>query len=322
MNSDGDLNFNNVITEIEKAKSIYLASHVQPDGDNIGSLLALGLALKKMNKNVFMLKTDNIPKDFLFLPNIDLIKEYDESDIDLFIALDSSDEERLGSNKELLQKANNIINIDHHLSNTNFGDINIVDSYAAATCEIVFKLIKKMGIEIDKDIATCLFTGISTDTGSFMYENANEETHLIAAELIRIGIDKQEININIWQNKSLINTKLFIKTLETLKTYFDDRVAIVEVTRDNLRSIGASMEDSEGVVSFVRDIEGVEVSIMLKEFEENEIKVSMRSKRYVDVSKVCSLFGGGGHKKAAGCTINSNLKEAKKDLIEALEKII
>lgn len=322
MNSDGDLNFNNVITEIEKAKSIYLASHVQPDGDNIGSLLALGLALKKMNKNVFMLKTDNIPKDFMFLPNIDLIKEYDESDIDLFIALDSSDEERLGSNKELLQKANNIINIDHHLSNTNFGDINIVDSYAAATCEIVFKLIKKMGIEIDKDIATCLFTGISTDTGSFMYENANEETHLIAAELIRIGIDKQEININIWQNKSLINTKLFIKTLETLKTYFDDKVAIVEVTRDNLRSIGASMEDSEGVVSFVRDIEGVEVSIMLKEFEENEIKVSMRSKRYVDVSKVCSLFGGGGHKKAAGCTINSNLKEAKKDLIEALEKII
>lgn len=322
MNSDGDLNFNNVITEIEKAKSIYLASHVQPDGDNIGSLLALGLALKKMNKNVFMLKTDNIPKDFMFLPNIDLIKEYDESDIDLFIALDSSDEERLGSNKELLQKANNIINIDHHLSNTNFGDINIVDSYAAATCEIVFKLIKKMGIEIDKDIATCLFTGISTDTGSFMYENANEETHLIAAELIRIGIDKQEININIWQNKSLINTKLFIKTLETLKTYFDDKVAIVEVTRDNLRSIGASMEDSEGVVSFVRDIEGVEVSIMLKEFEENEIKVSMRSKRYVDVSNVCSLFGGGGHKKAAGCTINSNLKEAKKDLIEALEKII
>lgn len=314
--------FNRVIEAIRDAESIYIVSHVQPDGDNIGSLLALGLALEKTGKNVFFLKTDNIPKDFLFLPSIDLIKEYDEKEIDLLITLDSSDEERLGSNMELLDKAKKVINIDHHLSNTNYGDINIVDSEAAATCEIVFKLIKKLEIPIDKDIATCLFTGISTDTGSFMYENANEETHLIAAELLSVGIDKQEININIWQNKSLLKTKLFIKTLETLETHFDDRVAIVEVTRDNLRSVGASMEDSEGIVSFIRDIDTVEVAVMLKEFEEDEIKVSMRSKRYVDVSEVCSKFGGGGHQKASGCTIKSDLNQAKKDLIVELEKVI
>lgn len=322
MNNDINSEFNDAITAINNAKSIYIASHVQPDGDNIGSLLGLGIALMKINKNVFMIKTDNIPKDFMFLPNVELIKDYDESDIDLFIALDSSDEERLGDNKELLSKAKNVINIDHHLSNTNYGDINIVDSEAAATCEIVFKLIKKLGIELDKDIAMCLYTGISTDTGSFMYENANEETHLIAAELLKVGIDKQSININIWQSNSLIKTKLFIKTLETLETYFEDKLAIVEVTRDSLRSIGASMEESEGIVSFIRDIDSVEVAIMLKEFEENEIKVSMRSKRYIDVSKVCALFGGGGHKKASGCTIRSNLKEAKKDLIDVLGKII
>lgn len=322
MNSDIDLNFNKAIKEIKDAENIYIASHIQPDGDNIGSLLGLGLALKKMNKRVFMLKTDYIPKDFKFLPDVDSISEYDGSDIDLFIALDSSDENRLGTNKELLEKANMIVNIDHHLSNTNFGNINIVDSKAAATCQMVFKLIKKMEVDLDKEIATCLYTGISTDTGSFMYENANEETHLIAAELLRVGIDKQEININIWQNKSLLKTKLFIKTLETLETCFEDKLAIVQVTRDNLRSVGASMEDSEGIVSFVRDIEDVEVAVMLKEFEEDEIKVSMRSKRYIDVSKVCSLFGGGGHKKAAGCTINSNLKQVKNDIIDALEKII
>lgn len=319
---NNNMNFNPMIEAINDAKSIYVVSHVQPDGDNIGSLLALGLALKKIGKKVFFLKTDNIPKDFLFLPNIDLIEDYDGKEIDLLIALDSSDEERLGSNIELLSKAKKVANIDHHLSNTNYGDINIVDSKAAATCEIVFKLIRKLEIDIDKDIATCLYTGISTDTGSFMYENANEETHLIAAELLKVGIDKQEININIWQNKSLLKTKLFIKTLETLETYFDDKVAIVEVTRDNLRSVGASMEDSEGIVSFIRDIDTVEVAIMLKEFEEDEIKVSMRSKRYVDVSDVCSKFGGGGHQKASGCTIKSDLDKVKKDLISEIEKVI
>lgn len=322
MKNNMETEYKMAIEEINKAKSIYIVSHIQPDGDNIGSLLGLGLALKKVDKDVFFLKTDNIPKDFLFLPNIELIKDYDGGDIDLLITLDSSDEGRLGTNEELLAKAGKVINIDHHLSNTNYGHINIVDSDAAATCEMVFKLIKKLEIQIDKDIATCLYTGISTDTGSFMYENANEETHLIAAELLKIGIDKQEININIWQNKSLLKTKLFIKTLESLETYFDDKVAIVQVSRDNLRSIGASMEDSEGIVSFVRDIDTVEVAIMLKEFEEDEIKVSMRSKKYIDVSQVCAQFGGGGHKKASGCTINSNLKEAKKDLIDALEKVI
>ncbi len=322
MSSDMNSNLNDVIKCINNAKSIYIASHIQPDGDNIGSLLGLGLALKNINNNVFFLKTDNIPTDFLFLPGVDLIKDYDDNDIDLLITLDCSDEERLGDNRKLLTKAKTIINIDHHISNTNYGDINIVDTEAAATCEIVFRLIKKLCVDIDKDIATCLYTGISTDTGSFMYENANEETHLIAAELLRIGIDKQEININIWQNQSLIKTKLFIKTLETLETYFDDKVAIVQITRDNLRSIGASMEDSEGIVSFIRDIANVEVAIMLKEFEENEIKVSMRSKKYIDVSQICSLFSGGGHKKASGCTIKSNIEEAKKQLINELEKII
>lgn len=307
---------------INKSKRIHLASHVQPDGDNIGSLLGLGLALKKLGKDVFIIKTDSIPKDFMFLPNIESVREYDGNELDLFITVDSSDEERLGDNKSLLYKANKVINIDHHLSNTNYGDINIVDSKAAATCEMIFKLIKELNIGIDRNIATSLYTGISTDTGSFMYDNVNEETHLIAAELIRIGIDKQEININIWQNKSLIKTKLFIKTLETLETYYEDKVAIVEVTRDNLRSIGASMEDSEGIVSFVRDIDTVEVAVMLKEFEEKEIKVSMRSKKYVDVSELCSIFGGGGHKKASGCTINSTLPDVKKDLLKELKKVV
>lgn len=322
MNKEITSNFKKTKKAIEEAKTIHLASHVQPDGDNIGSLLGLGLALEKIGKKVYFLKTDYVPKDFLFLPGSEKIMDYDGEDIDLFISLDSSDEERLGDNGELLAKAKRTINIDHHVSNTLYSDINIVDSKAAATCEIVFKLIKALDIEFDKSIATCLYTGISTDTGSFMYDNTDEETHLIAAELLRIGIDKEEININIWQNKSLLKTKLFIKTLDTLETYFDDKLAIVAITRDNLRSIGASMEDSEGIVSFVRDIDTVEVAVVLKEFEDDEIKVSMRSKRYVDVAELCAIFGGGGHKKAAGCTIKAGIDEVKADLLEEIEKVI
>ncbi len=322
MNNNPYSMIDNFIEKIGEAKNIFLASHVQPDGDNIGSILGLGLALKKLGKEVHILKTDYIPKDFMFLPSIDIIRDYNEDEIDVFIALDSSDEDRLGDNKVLLNKANTIINIDHHISNTNFGDINIVDSDAAATCEIAFKLIKTLNIDLDKDISTCLYTGISTDTGSFMYSNTSAKTHMIAAELLDIGIDKENININIWQSKSLDKTKLFIKTLETLETYFDDKVAIVMVTRDALRGTGASMEDTEGIVSFVRDIATVEVAVMLKEFEENEIKISMRSKKYVDVSNICALFGGGGHKRAAGCMISSNIEKAKEEILNALENKI
>ncbi|HAE91260.1 MAG TPA: bifunctional oligoribonuclease/PAP phosphatase NrnA, partial [Tissierella sp.] len=186
--------FDIAIEKIKESERIYIVSHVQPDGDNIGSILALWMAIKKIKDKVFILKTDDIPSDFLFLPNVNEIKEFnDKGKIDMFIALDTSDENRLGKNKELLNKAKTIINIDHHISNTNFGHINIVDSNAAATGELVYNLIKKMNIPMDKDIASCIYTAISSDTGSFMYDNTSAQTHRIIAELIDIGIDKSNI---------------------------------------------------------------------------------------------------------------------------------
>lgn len=308
---------------IIKSENIYIASHVQPDGDNLGSMLALGLALKKTNKKVYMVETDPVPSDFMFLPGVHYIeKVHNYDNIDLFITLDSSDMERLGQNIKLIDKANFVINIDHHISNTNYGDINIVDSNSGSTAELVFKMIKTLDIKIDKDIGTCIYTGISTDTGSFMYDNTRPETHLIAAELLEIGIDKKKIILNIYQNKSMEKTKLFIKVLENLETYSDNQIAIVQVTNDILLETGAKMEETEGIISFVRDIEPVEVAIMLKEFETKEIKVSMRSKRYVDVSEICSKFSGGGHVRAAGCTINNSLDFAKDALIQELKKVL
>ncbi|WP_353095265.1 bifunctional oligoribonuclease/PAP phosphatase NrnA [Tissierella praeacuta] len=314
--------FDIAIEKIKESENIYIASHVQPDGDNIGSTLALLMALKKIKKRVFVLKSDDIPSDFLFLPNISEINEYNhKDDIDVFIALDTSDENRLGQNKELLNRAKTIINIDHHISNTNFGHINIINSDAAATGELVYYFINRMNISIDKDMATCIYTAISSDTGSFMYDNTSAETHEIAAELINIGIDKSSININLYQNKSLERTMLFIKSLETLNLHFDNKVALVKVTQDMANKVSAKIEDAEGIVSFIREIAPVEVAIILKEIKEDEVKVSMRSKRFIDVSAICANFSGGGHIRAAGCTINSPINIAENLILDELKKV-
>lgn len=322
MNNNFEKEMELAINKILQSKNIYIASHVQPDGDNLGSTLALGLALKKIKDDVFILKVDETPADFLFLPGIDTVKDFEVgNEIDLFIALDTGDIDRLGKNKNLINLAKTVINIDHHVSNTNFGNINIVDSKASATAELIYKLIAKMNIPMDKEIATCLYTGISTDTGSFMYDNTSSETHKIVAELINHDIDKKGININLYQNRSIDRTKLFIKTLGTLDMYFDDQVAVVKVTNEMLEETNTTMEDTEGIISFVRATKNVEVAVILKEVNINEIKASIRSKRFVDVSEICLSFNGGGHKRAAGCTINEPIQVAKELLLNEIKKV-
>lgn len=323
MNNFFYLEMDKAIELIQSSKNIYIASHVQPDGDNIGSILALALALRKINKEVYILKTDEVPSDYKFLPSVDLIMDYEyPRDIDLFIALDSSDLNRLGKNKAFFELAKNTINIDHHVSNDNYGDINIIDSKAAATGEIIFNFINRLNIELDKDIATCIYTAISTDTGSFMYDSVTDKTHNIIAELIKLDIDKSNININLYQSRSIERTNLFIKAFSTLKTFNDNKIAIVKVTREMLTESGAKMEDTEGIISFVREIAPVEIACLLKEFDDKEIKVSMRSKRYANVASICQAFNGGGHIRAAGCTIYENIDAAEKLVVDKIKEAI
>ncbi|NLZ81935.1 MAG: bifunctional oligoribonuclease/PAP phosphatase NrnA, partial [Clostridiales bacterium] len=206
---------NTAINKITNVNNIYIASHINPDGDNIGSILAMALGLKKINKNVKILKTDEIPSDYMFLPNIDMIKTYDIDEIDtieLLIVLDCGDVDRLGKYKSIVSKSNTVINMDHHISNSRFGDINLIDEKAAATGELVYDILNKMNLEINKDIATCLYTAISTDTGSFLYDSVTARTHEIAISLIKAGIDKSDINIKLYQSRSIERTKLFISS--------------------------------------------------------------------------------------------------------------
>ncbi|MDD4725638.1 MAG: bifunctional oligoribonuclease/PAP phosphatase NrnA [Tissierellia bacterium] len=315
---------NTAINKITNVNNIYIASHINPDGDNIGSILAMALGLKKINKNVKILKTDEIPSDYMFLPNIDMIKTYDIDEIDtieLLIVLDCGDVDRLGKYKSIVSKSNTVINMDHHISNSRFGDINLIDEKAAATGELVYDILNKMNLEINKDIATCLYTAISTDTGSFLYDSVTARTHEIAISLIKAGIDKSDINIKLYQSRSIERTKLFISSLSTLKTYYDNKIATVKITQEMLKNSNTKMEDTEGIISFIRDIEPVEVACLLKENNKKEIKISLRSKRFVDVSEICSTFNGGGHKRASGCTINENIDDAEKLIVEQIIKM-
>lgn len=309
---------------ILESENIFIASHINPDGDNLGSTLALYNALKKVNKNVTPLISDFIPEDFKFLPGIEDMVHYEESDknIDLLITLDSSDENRLGDNHKLLDEDIKILNIDHHISNNNFGDINIVVPESPSTCELVFKLIKALDIEIDLDIAENLYTGISTDTGKFSYDSVTGQTHRIVAELIDTGLDFNKININLYESISLEKMRLDIEALSSLTTYHDNKVGVVKVTQKMLEKTGTTMEDSNGIVEQIRKIKGIEVACLLKENKKNEVKVSMRSKEYYNVAEVCELFGGGGHIRAAGCTINESINKSEKLIIDAIGKNI
>lgn len=312
----------NIIQMIKESNSIYIASHINPDGDNVGSTLALTMALKKMNKDVTPLLEGELPSDYKFLPKIDLYKDYsgEMHPIDLFIAVDSGDIERLGKNKPILNISKNVINIDHHISNTNFGNINLVDMEASATGEIIYHLIKEMGIEIDIDMATCLYTAISTDTGSFIYDNVTADTHIIIADLIRIGIDKSNINIQLYGSRSMEKTRLFIEALSTLKLFNDNKIAMVQVTKKMLEDTGTTLDDTEGIISFVREIESVEVACILKESEDLKTKISMRSKRYINVSDIANNFNGGGHIRAAGGTIYENIKDAEPIVVNKIKE--
>lgn len=317
-------NYKKSIEEISKAlnhgKNIYLSSHISPDGDSIGSLMALGLALEQLNKNVYFVKTDTIPETFDFLPQIERLKEYEGFEPDIFFILDSGSKDRIGKYEEYMDRSKVVINIDHHLDNNNYGDINLVDPSRASTGEIVYDLIDGLGLKFNRDIASHLYTAISMDTGRFMYDKVDHRTHEIASMLIQEGIDKDQININLYQNRSMSATKLFIEGLSTMQTYVNQSIATIRVTKEMVKKTGADIEETDGLISFIRDIDTVEVACLLKEMENKEIKISLRSKSYVNVSSIGNKFNGGGHKRAAGCTIYMDIDTAEELIVNEIKR--
>ncbi len=319
---------NNVIDlvwdSIDKGLNIGVVSHKNPDGDSLGSLIGLGLSLKKLSDNIIFVRPDIIPQAYDFLPGLINMQKIEDIkvNIDLLIVLDSSDEDRLGLNKSLIETSKKTINIDHHISNSNFADLNLVVSSSSSTGEIVYQVLTRGNFPIDEDIATCIYVAISTDTGRFTYESVSKNTLQIVASLYDYQIKAHEINKNLYQKRSLSTTKLFISAISNLDLYKDGKIAIARVTSDMYLKTGAKPDETEGIVEFLRDTEGVEVACLLKELENKEIKLSLRTKDYVDANKVCSFFGGGGHIRASGASSPYTMVETEKLLLEELNKYI
>ncbi len=305
-------------------KKIIILPHILPDGDTLGSSIALKKALCLLNMDVSIILDDEIPSNLKFLAehnNIMSTRSFVNLNInpDLIITTDTSDIERLGDRGKLLDLSEEILNIDHHRTNTYYGKYNIVDPDASSCGEIVYKVIKELNIEIKKDIAESLYVSLSTDTGSFKYSNTSPETLRIAADLLESGVDITRIVTELYQNKPVNKIRLLSDSLSSLEVFYDGKLSIISVPIQMFERNNTHPSESDGIIEYGRDIDGVEVSILLKELSPNEIKVGFRAKYDFDVSLIAMEFNGGGHKKASGCTIFDTIENAKKIIVEKFE---
>ena len=304
----------NILEEINNAESIVILTHENPDGDAIGTGLALYNALKEYGKNPDIIIPE-YPRTFSFLPGADEIKK--SSDIekyDLAISVDCATIKMLNGFANYFENAKVKVSIDHHSTNTMFGDLNYVSPDAPACAQILLVVLNYFKIEITKDIGTCILTGIITDTGGFKYSSVTAETFEFVAWLLNKGINVSKIYRKVLQVKTKANFELTRMAMERLEFLEDGKVAFTYITKEDEEKVNAESGDHEGIVEVGRDIEGVEVSIFLRETDKG-CKVSMRSNEYVNVSDVCILLGGGGHVRAAGATIQCTVEQAKEKVL-------
>lgn len=307
------VNKNSVLNLIDPVRSIVICSHISPDGDNLGSLLGLGMSLEKLGKKVTFLELDEIPKSLRFLPGLERLTDYIDDPIELFIAVDA-DTERLGEAARFFEAADKTLMIDHHKTNAGLGTVNIIDPDKSSTCEMVYDLIVAMGWPMDEKIATALLTGIITDTGRFMYPSCTERTLSAAAALMHQGADKKNIMRHLFQSEALAAKNLENMILSQTRFYYDNKLAVNHVHTAELEEKGVEISEIDHLVNVYRDTDQVEISCFLKEKRPHLYKVSLRSKNF-DVSKIAEAFGGGGHLLASGCEIEGSRAEVEKKLV-------
>lgn len=306
---------------VESSKNIVIFTHENPDGDAIGSSLATYLLLKQMGKKVDLV-IPIFPNTYKFLPHSEeVLQEPTQEKYDLAMTLDCADIKRINDFQDTFLKADTRVNIDHHMSNGMFGDLNFVNPAAPACAQILTSILKYFKVEISREIATCLITGIITDTGGFKYEGVTSETFEIASEFLEKGVNISKIykdSFSSISKEKFEARKLAMNRLEFLE---NGQIAYTYMTKEDMERLNITRSDLEGIVENGRDVEGVEISIFLYETEKG-FKASFRSNEYVNVSDVCLLFNGGGHARAAGCTLPYSLEESKERVLAQAKRFL
>jgi len=325
-----DRRFDKAIEVMKKGKRFLVVSHVSPEGDAVGSLLGVALALRSIGKEAVAYLEDPVPEVFRFLPGADtVVHDLDNAgSFDATFAVDCGQKERLGRGFVELKEPGTIVNIDHHATNDSFGDVNVIVPDASAAGELVYDMVKAAGIEITKDMAVNLYVAIHTDTGSFRYSSSTAESFIKAGDLVRCGAEPWVISRLVYENNPVRKYRLLAMVLATLDLLDaangDDgvKIATLLVTKEMFARAGADKDDADGFVNYARGIEGVQVGMLMREAGPGLYKVSLRSKGDVDVARVSMAFGGGGHRNAAGFTVEGTLDEIKSRVIAAIRERI
>jgi phosphoesterase RecJ-like protein len=304
-----------------KAEKIVLACHINPDGDTLGSMLALTHALRRMGKRALSLSHDGVPEIYRWMPGAEWIaQETDAQDFDLAILCDTGTSERVGRAKPAVESTPVSICIDHHEAEGEFGTIRVVNPRAAATGELTYALLRELRVPFDKAIADCLMCAIITDTGSFRFMNVTPNTFRIAGVLMRCGACPAAISDLVFENRSLASLKLLGRALESLRVSPDGKITWGHVRAQDFEEVGATDEETEGIVNHIRAVRGAQVGILFREIPGRKVRVSLRARNGFDVNHVAQVFGGGGHKLAAGCTLDPPLEEAESRLLAEVQR--
>ena len=320
-----------IIDQIKKARNILLTSHSDPDGDAVSSLLALGLGLSRLDKKVTLYNASPIPAVYRFLPSVDrIVRDIKNANTyDVALVLDCGDLSRVGKAESTIRQIPVVINIDHHISNTGFGDVQLIDPNACSTAEIVYRLIKALKVRLDKEIATSIYTGILTDTGSFRFSNTNQAAFAISREMTELGVEPYSVAQRVFGTYSLERIKLLNLALDSLEISENGKLSVMTVTNAMFDFTKTQPEDVDGMINYARRIQDVKVAALIQEQKNGRAKsdnrrqfhVSLRSDGSVDVAAIAGAFGGGGHASAAGFQVETSLLKLKTDIITLAQNL-
>ncbi len=320
-----------IAQQLQASNRLLLTSHTNPDGDAVSSMLALGLALKKIDKEVLWVNESPIPAVYRFLPSVERISQAAEANrsFDVAVVLDCGDTERIGCDAAVIERAPVVVNIDHHATNTGFGHMQYVDPSACATTELVYRLLRKLGIAIDQDIAIAIYTGILTDTGSFRFSNTNSAAFAVCTEMTALGVDPYDIAQHVYGPYPLERIKLLNLALDSIEISANRKLSMMTVTQAMLNETGTQLEDVDGLIHYARRIQNVKVAALIQELRNGnepdgspgQYHVSLRSDGAIDVAAIATTYGGGGHQTAAGFGMQATLAEVKFEIATLAEKL-